>query len=48
MDAQIVNLEQWKKAHPPALAVLNSYFAFGLAWQQMLIRMICGPRKPLG
>lgn len=45
MDAQIVSLEKWKKSHPPALAVVNSAFAFAIAWQQMWLRVICGPSK---
>ena len=45
MDAQIVNLEQWKKAHPPALIFVNSAFAFAAAWQEMWLRVICGPSK---
>lgn len=45
MDAQIISLEKWKAAHPPALIFVNSAFAFAAAWQEMWLRVICGPTK---
>ena len=32
MEAQIVDLKQWKAAHPPAIVCLNAALAMGLAW----------------
>lgn len=40
MDAQIVSMEAWKKAHPPELVLVNSAFAFAVAWQEMWLRVI--------
>ena len=31
MEAQIINLKQWKQEHPPAIVCLNAALAMGLA-----------------
>ena len=31
MEAQIINLNQWKQEHPPAIVCLNAALAMGLA-----------------
>jgi hypothetical protein len=42
MDAQIISLEAWKKAHPPALVMFNSNLQMLLAWQQLWLKVIYG------
>lgn len=44
MPAQIVNFEQWKAAHPPALICWNHGLAAMLAWQKLWLKVIYGPR----
>lgn len=42
MDAQIISLEAWKKAHPPALIFWNHGLQAMLAWQKMWLRVVYG------
>lgn len=32
MKAEIVDLQQWKRSHLPAIVCLNASLAMGLAW----------------
>ena len=43
MEAEIVDLAKWKKAHPPVIVCLNAALAMGLAWQKLWIKLIYGP-----
>ena len=45
MEAEIVALAQWKKAHPPVIVCLNAALAMGLAWQKLLLMVVYGPYK---
>lgn len=45
MEAEIVDLAQWKRAHPPAVACLNAGLAMGLAWQRLWILVLFGSFK---
>lgn len=40
MNAEIVNLEQWKKSHPPVIVCLNAALAMGLAWQKLWLKVL--------
>lgn len=44
MPAQVVNFAQWKAAHPPALICFQHGLACMLAWQQLWLKVIYGPR----
>ena len=39
MEAQIINLNQWKQEHPPAIVCLNAALAMGLAWQRLWLKV---------
>ena len=39
MEAQIVDLAQWKRAHPPVLVCLNAGLAAALAWQKLWLKV---------
>ena len=45
MDAQIVNLEQWKKSHPPVIVCLNAALALGFGLNVRISKVI--PRSLL-
>ena len=40
MDAQIIDLQRLKAAHPPAIVCLNAALAMGLAWQKLWLKAI--------
>lgn len=40
MEAEIVDLAKWKKAHPPAIVCLNAALAMGLAWQRLWLKVL--------
>lgn len=39
MNAQIVNLEQWKAAHPPILMLWNAQCRFAAEWNVALFKL---------
>ncbi len=39
MPAKIINLEQWKAAHPPALIFWNYGLASMVAWHKMWLKI---------
>jgi hypothetical protein len=43
MNAEIVDLAQWKRLHPPVIVCLNAGLAMGLAWQQLWLKVLYGP-----
>lgn len=43
MEAQIINMQQWKAAHPPALVCWQHSIACALAWQGLWLKVIYGP-----
>lgn len=45
MQAKIINLAEWKSAHPPALVCWQHGLACMLAWQKLMLTVIYGPRK---
>lgn len=45
MPARIINLEQWKASHPPALIFWQHGLACALAWQQLWLKVIYGPLR---
>ena len=45
MDAQIVDLAKWKRAHPPVIACLNAGLEMGLAWQKLWIMVLFGSHR---
>ena len=42
MNADIVDLKQWKQAHPPVIVCLNAGLAMGLAWQKLWLKVLFG------
>jgi hypothetical protein len=42
MEAQIVDLAQWKRAHPPVIVCLNAALAMGLTWQKLWLKVLFG------
>lgn len=40
MDAEIVDLAKWKRAHPPVIVCLNAGLAMGLAWQRLWLKLL--------
>lgn len=47
MEAEIIDLQRWKKAHPPAIVLLNAGLAAALAWQKLWLTLAFSHR-PLG
>lgn len=45
MEAEIVDLAQWKKSHPPVIVCLNAALAMGLAWQKLFLMVVYGPLR---
>jgi len=45
MDAKIINLEEWKKAHPPALVCFQHGLAMAVAWQRLWFKVLFNPRR---
>lgn len=43
MEAKIINMQQWKAAHPPALVCWQHGLACALAWQKLWLKVIYGP-----
>ena len=44
MEANVINFAQWKAAHPPILICWQHGLAAALAWQQLWLKLIYGPR----
>lgn len=44
MNAQIINMAQWKAAHPPALVCYQHGLALAVAWQQLWLKVLFNPR----
>jgi len=44
-EAKIYNLAQWKAAHPPALIFWQHGLQAALPWQQLWLKVLCGPRR---
>lgn len=44
MKATVINLQQWKAAHPPALMLFNHGIACALAWQRLWLSIIFRPQ----
>jgi len=40
MEAQIIDLQRWKKAHQPAIVLLNASLAAALAWQKLWLKVL--------
>lgn len=40
MPAKIINLDQWKASHPPALIFFNHGMACALAWQKLWLSIV--------
>ena len=40
MDAQIIDLQRWKAAHPPVIVCWNAALAMGLAWQKLWLKVL--------
>lgn len=45
MPAKIINLEQWKAAHPPALIFWNYGLTAMVAWQKMWLGVMFKDRR---
>ena len=45
MEAKIISFEAWKKSHPPALICFQHGLALAVAWQQLWLKVLCGPGK---
>lgn len=44
-EAKIISLAEWKAAHPPILIFWRHGLQTMLAWQQLWLKVIYGPRK---
>jgi hypothetical protein len=44
MTAKVVNFEQWKAAHPPALIRFQHGLQAWLAWQKLILKVMYGSR----
>jgi hypothetical protein len=44
-DAKVINLAQWKAAHPPALLLWQHGLACAVAWQRLWLKLVFGPRS---
>lgn len=40
MDVQIISLQEWKAAHPPALVCWQHGLACALAWQRLFLLLM--------
>lgn len=45
MPARIINLSEWKAAHPPALLLWQHSLAAAIAWQRLWLMVIYGPPR---
>lgn len=39
MDAQIINMQQWKEAHKPSLFLFDYSLACFIAWQRLMLSL---------